>query len=313
MRNFADKFFSQNIMLLSIIWNADPVIFSIGTLSIRWYGLLYALGFFLGITLIGQTFKHDGAPEAWVDKVFIWMVVSVIVGSRLGHVFFYDWDYYSQNLSEIPKVWHGGLASHGGAIAIVLCCWLLSKFMTKQPIWWLGDRLFIGCAPVACMIRLGNLMNSEIYGTPTNMPWGFVFLRGDKQFCGTVDDFMACPAPQLCCPSSEWLPCHPTQLYEAGAYLIVAVLLLWLYWKKDGGKYCGLLTGIGFTGIFLSRQIIQLLKNDQSAFEADMMFNMGQLLSVPFVILGITLIVYALKKGKREFVLPKEPAKTKQK
>lgn len=290
-------------MLLSIIWDVNPVFFSIGSIQVRWYGVLYALGFFLGITLIGKTFKHDGAPDAWLDKVFIWMVVAVIVGARLGHVFFYDWDYYRENLSEILKIWHGGLASHGGAIAIVLCCYLLSKYLTKQPMWWLGDRLFIGCAPVACMIRLGNLMNSEIYGTPTDMPWGFIFKRGQEQFCGTFDNFEECLAPQVCCPQSEWLPCHPTQLYEAAAYLIVAVLLIWLYWRKEGGKYYGLLSGIGFTGVFLARQIIELLKNDQSAFEANMTFNMGQWLSVPFVILGVWLIVRALKRGKQEFVL----------
>lgn len=296
-------------MFLSIVWDVDPIFFSIGSLSVRWYGLLYAVGFFLGITLIGKTFKHDGAPDAWLDKVFIWMVVAVIVGARLGHVFFYDWDYYRENLIEIPMVWHGGLASHGGAIAILLCCWLLSKYMTKQPMWWLGDRLFVGCAPVACMIRLGNLMNSEIYGTPTDLPWGFVFRRGQEQFCGTVDNFVECAAPQLCCPPDEWLPCHPTQLYEALAYFVVAVLLIWLYWRKDGGKYYGLLSGIGFTGIFLSRQIIELIKNDQSAFEANMTFNMGQWLSVPFVILGVWLIVRALRKGKQDFVLPQQPQK----
>lgn len=296
-------------MFLSIVWDTDPVVFSVGALAVRWYGLLYATGFFLGITLIGKTFKHDGAPDSWLDKVFIWMVVAVIVGARLGHVFFYDWDYYRENLAEIPMVWHGGLASHGGAMAILLCCWLLSKYLTKQKMWWLGDRLFIGCAPVACMIRIGNLMNSEIYGTPTDLPWGFVFLRGHEQFCGTVDNFEACLSPQLCCPPSEWLPCHPTQLYEALAYLIVSVLLIWLYWRKEGGKYYGLLSGIGFTGVFVARQIIELLKNDQSAFEADMTFNMGQWLSVPFVILGVWLIVRALKRGKQEFVLPQEKLK----
>ena len=112
------------------------------------YGLLYALGFFIGISIIGKTFKRDGAPESWLDKVFIYIVLAVIVGSRLGHVFFYDWAYYKENLWEIPMVWHGGLASHGGALAMVLTCWLLSKYMTKQNIWWLGDRLFIGSSLV---------------------------------------------------------------------------------------------------------------------------------------------------------------------
>lgn len=298
-------------MLLSIIWDADPILFSIGSLSVRWYGLLYALGFFIGISIIGKTFKHDGAPESWIDKVFIYFVLAVIIGARLGHVFFYDWEYYKDNLWEIPMVWHGGLASHGGAFAMVLTAWLLSKYMTKLSVWWLGDRMFIGSSLVAGMIRIGNLMNSEIYGTPTDLPWGFVFLRGREQFCGSVDDYVACPTPHLCCPPTEWLPCHPTQLYEAGAYFLLFILLMWLYWKKDAGKYNGLLTGIGFTGVFVARQLIEFLKNDQSAFEANMTFNMGQWLSVPFVIFGIYVIIRALRKGKVEYVMPQEEPKRK--
>lgn len=241
------------------------------------------------------------------------MVLAVIIGARLGHVFFYDWEYYRENVGEIFKIWHGGLASHGGAIAMVLTCWLLSKYLTKQNIWWLGDRLFVPSALVACMIRLGNLMNSEIYGTPTDLPWGFVFLRGNEQFCGTVDNYTAFTVPFVGCPPTEWLPCHPTQLYEAFAYFALFVLMMWLYWKKDAGSFNGLLTGIGFTGVFVARQVIEFLKNDQSAFEANMTFNMGQWLSVPFVILGVYLIVHSLKKGKVVYNLPVEKPTQKKK
>lgn len=276
-------------MLLSIVWNPDPIMFSIGPLSVRWYGFLYALGFFLSITVIGRIFKKEKAPEDWLDKVFVYMILAVVIGARLGHVFFYDWGYYSKHPLEILMIWRGGLASHGGAAAMVLTAWLLSKYMTKQSFFWLADRVFVGALITACLIRIGNLMNSEIYGMPTDLPWGFVFERGHEQFYDEEGNLM---------------PCHPTQIYESLAYLIMFILMMWLYWKKDAGSYNGLLTGIGFTGVFVSRQLIEFLKNPQSDFENDMMFNMGQWLSVPFVILGIFLIIRALKKGKVTYTLP---------
>jgi prolipoprotein diacylglyceryl transferase len=278
-------------MLNAIIWDINPVALSLGPLEIRWYGIIYALGFFIAINIIGKTFQRDGAPEEWLDKVFVYFILAVIIGSRLGHVFFYDWEYYSQHIAEIFMVWRGGLASHGGAAAMVLTAWLLTKYMTKVSFFWLTDRVFIGSAFVACLIRLGNLMNSEIYGEPTDLPWGFIFVRGDI---------------------NNTIPCHPTQLYESFAYLLVFFLLYWMYWKKDAGKYNGLLTGVGFLGIFISRQIIEMIKNPQSDFEVDMTFNMGQWLSVPFILFGAFLVIRALKKGPVEYHLPTpKPQKTK--
>ena len=224
------------------MWDVNPEFLSLGPLTIRWYGLLYALGFFIAITLIGKMFKHDGAPEGWLDKVFIYMVLAVIVGARLGHVFFYSWDYYKHNIPEIFMVWEGGLASHGGAIAMFITAWLLSHYMTKQNIFWLADRVFTPSTLVAGMIRIGNLMNSEIYGGPTNLPWGFVFVRGQERF---YDENM------------QLLPTHPTQLYEALAYFVLFAFMMWLYWKRDAGRYNGLLTGIGLIGIFLARFVIE--------------------------------------------------------
>ena len=290
-------------MLNFITWNANPEIFSFGPLTVRWYGLFYAIGFFVAITVIERTFRHEKAPENWAEKVFFYFVLAVIVGSRLGHCFFYEWDYYSKNLWEIPQIWKGGLASHGGAIAMIITVLLMSKYMTKQNWLWLSDRMFMGSAFCACMIRLGNLMNSEIYGHPTTLPWGFIFKcdRNSLIMEGKLDFFDS---------AGNLLPCHPTQLYEGGAYLLLFFFLLWLYWKRDAGKYNGLLAGVGFAWVFTARFFIEFLKNTQVNFEENMLssigLNMGQMLSIPFVILGIYLIVRALKKGKIEYKLPKK-------
>ncbi|MDR1591577.1 MAG: prolipoprotein diacylglyceryl transferase [Prevotellaceae bacterium] len=280
--------------ILAVTWNPDPVIFSLGALSVRWYGLLYASGFLIAIKLLEKMFKHERAPENWIEKVFIYIVLAVIVGARLGHVFFYAWDYYSVHPVEIFKIWEGGLASHGGTIAMLIVAWLLSHFMIKQNMFWLGDRLFVPSALMACMIRLGNLMNSEIYGTPTNAPWGFIFVRGGEKFFDVQGNL---------------LPCHPTQLYEGGAYLLLFALLWILYWRYNAGKYNGLLAGIGFVWVFTARFLIEFIKNDQEAFEAGMIINMGQWLSIPFILLGIGLIVRALKKGAVEYHLPQPSGK----
>ncbi|OQA45635.1 MAG: Prolipoprotein diacylglyceryl transferase [Bacteroidetes bacterium ADurb.Bin302] len=268
--------------LLSVIWNVDPVAFSVGPITLRWYGIIYATGFLIAIWILSKMFKKEGCPDDWSDKVFIYLVLAVIVGSRLGHVFFYDWAYYSQHPSEIIKIWHGGLASHGGAAAIILAVWLLSKYMTRKPFLWLADRLFVVCSLAASFIRIANLMNSEIYGCVTTLPWGFKFLR---EFPGL--------------PVNLVPVCHPTQLYESLAYFVLFLFLMWLYWKKGAQKHEGLLTGIGFTFLFTARFFIEFIKNDQSDFEAGMILNMGQLLSIPFILVGIWLIVRVFMKRKK--------------
>ena len=142
--------------LATIKWDVNPEAFSIGFITVRWYGLLYAMGFLLGITILGKIFKRENCPEDWADKVFIYMVLAVVIGARLGHVFFYAWDYYKDNLLEIVMIWHGGLASHGGAIAMLIAAWIFSKKVSKKSFLWLGDRLFIPSAMVAGLIRIGN-------------------------------------------------------------------------------------------------------------------------------------------------------------
>lgn len=279
-------------MLDFIIWDANPILISLGPIAIRWYSLAFAIGFIVGYNIVSKMFKHEGAPEKWLGVLFMYVVVSTIVGARLGHVFFYAWDYYSQHLNEIPKIWEGGLASHGGAIAIFIAIFLFSKFTSKKPASWTFDKLVIPVALVACLIRLGNLMNSEIYGCETDLPWGFIFIR-----------------------NHEIMPKHPTQIYEAICYLALFFILMWMYWKKNAQERPWLITGIFFIGIFLPRFIIEYAKEVQEPWELDMIanwgINMGQLLSIPFIICGIAMVIYTLKQPRQHWQFPNKFADAK--
>lgn len=260
-------------LLAFIHWNASPEIFHVGSLSVRWYGLLFATGFLMGYYMVERMFHYEKLNVKWLESLFIYMIVATIIGARLGHVIFYSWDYYSQHPVEIIKVWHGGLASHGGTIGIFIALIIWSKKVSKRSVLWIIDRVVVPTALVAAMIRTGNLMNSEIYGVQTDLPWGFIFERND-----------------------ETIPKHPTQIYEALAYLLTFAVGLYLYWKTDSRKKEGLIAGVFFTMVFLSRFLIEFIKEDQEAFEAGMTLNMGQWLSIPFVLGGIYLIIRATKR-----------------
>lgn len=272
-------------MLDIIYWNPSPEIFSIGPLAVRWYGLAFAVGFIIGYDIVSRMFRHEGAPEKWLGILLMYVIVATLVGSRLGHVFFYAWDYYSQHPADIFKIWEGGLASHGGTIANIIAVFIFARFVTHKPASWTFDKLVIPIALVGCLIRLGNLMNSEIYGGPTDLPWGFVFER-----------------------NGETVPAHPTQIYEAGCYLLLFVLLMWMYWKKNCEERPWLITGVFFIGIFLPRFLIEYVKNVQEPWEVDMIanygINMGQLLSIPFVLIGIGLVIYSLRRPRQHWTFP---------
>lgn len=272
-------------MLNVIYWNADPIIFSLGPLSVRWYGLAFAIGFLVGYQIVAKMFKHEGAPESWLGSLLAYVVVATIVGARLGHVFFYEWDYYSQHPVEIFKIWEGGLASHGGTIANIIALFLWSWIVSKKPASWVFDKMVIPIALVGALIRLGNLMNSEIYGGPTDLPWGFVFLR-----------------------NGETMPMHPTQLYEAGCYLLLFCLLMWMYWKRNAEERPWLITGVFFIGIFVPRFLIEYVKNVQVQSEYEMIahygMNLGQMLSIPFIVIGVALVIYALSRPRVKFSFP---------
>lgn len=265
-------------MLSFIHWNVDPEIFALGKLSIRWYGFLFAAGFLIGYNIAERMLKSEGVSQKWIDSLFFYMIIATVVGARLGHVFFYGWDFYSQHPEEIIKVWHGGLASHGGALGILVALYIHSRVVTKRTMLWALDRVVVPTALVAVFIRTGNLMNSEIYGIQTNLPWGVIFER-----------------------NGELVPKHPTQIYEALAYLLAFGVLMYLYWRTAAKNRPGLLLGVFFILIFAARFFIEFIKEDQEAFEAGMMLNMGQKLSIPFVLVGILLLYRALRKPEVVF------------
>lgn len=255
-----------------IIWEVNPILLEIGQWSVRWYGLLFALGFVFGIIIMTKMFKSEGVNKDWVDSLFLYVVIGTVIGARLGHVFFYDWPYYKDHLDEIIKIWHGGLASHGGGLGIFLALWLWSRKYSKKPMLWIMDRAVVPTALAGMFIRLGNLVNSEIIGKATEAPWAFTFTSVDS------------------------IPRHPSQLYEALAYLAIFGLLMYLYWRTDIKDKAGRLFGIMMTLVFAFRFIIEFTKENQVAFEANMSLNMGQWLSVPFILIGLFFWLRPLKK-----------------
>lgn len=289
-------------MLDFITWTASPDIISGHVATVRWYGLMFAIGFWAGYEVVWREFRHEGAPERWVASLFFYVIVATVVGARLGHVFFYDWDYYSRHLSEIPKIWEGGLASHGGVIGILIAIWLYSRWVTKRSMLWTLDRLVVPVGLVAALIRLGNLFNHEIYGGPTSLPWGF-------RFVDNVNEWMQGAPPVFT------VPCHPTQLYEALCYLLVFGLCMWMYWKRNDQERPGLIFGVFMLGIFLARFVIEYVKNVQEPWEIAMRarlgLDMGQLLSIPFIVLGIWLIVRACRRQRLTIEFPNRFADAK--
>lgn len=271
-----------------ITWTVSPNLYD-GFVTVRWYGLMFAIGFLFGYEVVYRIFKHEGAPEKWLGSLFIYVVVATIVGARLGHVFFYDWSYYKDHLGEIFKVWEGGLASHGGTAGILLAVWIFSKYVTKRPMLWTLDRLVVPVGLVAALIRIGNLMNHEIYGGPTDLPWAFCFVENLHQWMRGAEPVFTVPS-------------HPTQIYEALCYLITCAVCMWMYWRRNAQEREGLIFGVFMLGIFVPRFFIEYIKNVQEPWEIAMRqtwgIDQGQLLSLPFIILGVWLIVRAIRRPR---------------
>ena len=280
----------------SIVWDVDPILIHFGDGGIRWYGLLWAVGLYVCWALNDRMYKSENCPAEWSDQLFFWMAAGTIIGARLGHCWFYEWHQYGEpwhlfgweftyrnpyieHPLRLFRIWEGGLASHGGTLGIIITAILLNKYrFSRYPqfgtSWiWILDRLCIGAGLTGALIRLGNLFNSEIYGGPTDLPWGFIFVR-----------------------EGLTIPCHPTQIYEMIYCLIAFAVTYTLYHKTDARRREGLLLGIFLEIVFFTRFCLEFIKNDQEAFEAGHLLNMGQLLSIPFIVLGLYLIIRAYRR-----------------
>jgi len=284
-----------------ITWNVDPEIFSIGSLSIRWYGLLFATAFLSGYIVFTRFLATERLTSEMLDQLLIYIAIGTVIGARLGHCFFYEPEYFLRNPVEILKIWKGGLASHGAAIGILLALWLYVR-KHKLSFLWMIDRIVIVVALGGAFIRLGNLFNSEIYGGPTDLPWGFRFVR-DKVYDPNTGELLPTVAS------------HPTQLYEAFSYLLIFALLFIFYRKRYLKVRDGFIFGVFMILLFTARFLIEFVKNDQVAFESGMSLNMGQWLSLPFIVAGLAMIIWTRMKPRyfSQTPVPKRPKKAAKK
>ena len=278
--------------LLYIVWDADPVMLNIGNFELRYYGLMWALTILLGERFFSAFAKREGFGNEIIETGFVWIVLGAILGARVGHCLFYEFPYYiTKPWAIITEIRNGGMASHGSALGMLLGMWITARKHKMNYVWWL-DRIMIPVAIGGALVRLGNLMNSEIIGNITNVPWGFKFVRL----------YGAMPLENI--PTR-----HPAQLYEALCYIVTFVVLLWLYYKRDmGRRHAGIMFGVGLVGIFVTRFFIELVKINQEAFEEGMLLNMGQLLSIPFIIMA-GVVIWLGAKDKLPICRPQSSRK----
>jgi phosphatidylglycerol---prolipoprotein diacylglyceryl transferase len=238
---------------------------------VRWYGLFFALGFLSGYRVLVQIYRNETRSEENLSNLFLYIFFGTVLGARLGHVLFYQPDYYLGRPWEILMIWEGGLASHGGFIGVLIGIYLYVRKYDEMTFLELADRLAIPCLLAASCIRIGNFFNSEIIGRPSDLPWAIIFFR--------VDD----------------IPRHPAMLYESFAYAVIFAAMYTAYWKSEIVKVPGLTLGVIFATSFVARFVIEFVKEEQVAFELGMPLNMGQLLSVPFILFGVVLIYNSIR------------------
>lgn len=273
-----------NYLFSVIHWNPDPVIFRIGGIAPLWYSTTYLVGFLIGYYIVYRMFKKDGVATDSLDMLLLLLILGTILGARLGHCLFYDWAYYKTHLLEIllpiqteptlKFIGFMGLASHGGAIGILVAQWYYARKVIKKSLVWLLDRVGIPTLLVASLIRLGNLMNSEIIGNPTDVSWAFVFEKVDQ------------------------IPRHPVQLYEAIAYFILFLFMSFLYWKTNIRHQIGRLLGIYTVILWSTRFVLEYFKRDMGGIEESLgMLSTGQWLSIPLILVGLYFMLRPLPKA----------------
>jgi phosphatidylglycerol:prolipoprotein diacylglycerol transferase len=255
-----------------LYWNFDPVLLSLGPISVRWYGLLFLGAFVGGELVLIRLFKSEGVVEHNAERLLTFALIGTIIGARLAHCLFYEPNYYLAHPMAILRIWEGGLASHGGVVGMLVGLWIGHRYMRPRPgFLWLLDRVTIPAALGAVLVRVANFLNSEIVGVPTSGKWGVVFEVVDQT------------------------PRHPAQLYEAAGYFIVFIALLTAWRRMGRNTPLGFLLGTFMVSVFMLRILAESFKVPQAAYEAGLVFTVGQMLSLPFVLLGVVILVRSLK------------------
>jgi len=255
------------------VWNVDPVLLHLGPLQLRWYGMFFVGSFFIGMGLTKWIFEREGYATDKLDNLLMFALLGTIVGARLMHCFAYEPAYYLAHPLEVLKVWKGGLASHGGMLGMIVILYIYAR-QNHMSYMWLLSRLAIPGMIVAISVRLGNFFNSEILGLPSDQPWAVIFSRIDM------------------------VPRHPVQLYEAGSYMLIFMVLLLIYLRSKPDFATRMLPGVFALMLFGARFVLEYFKTRQADYTTNLPFTTGQLLSIPMIIIGIIWIVWALRSPK---------------
>ncbi len=252
-----------------IVWDVNPVLIKVGPLAIRWYGIFFALGFLAGLLVLHWIYQTEKKPETSLDALLVYVMAGAVIGARLGHCLFYQPEYFLKHPLEILEVWQGGLASHGGVLGILVALYFYTRRRPEEPYFWLLDRVAVVSALAGCFIRIGNLFNSEILGTPASVPWAFVFRRVDA------------------------VPRHPVQIYEALSYALIFVFLMLVYRSMRERTPRRLLFGLFLFSVFSARFFLEFIKQRQADYEQNFSISVGQWLSIPFVLVGVLFVIQA--------------------